>query len=228
MGVDNRPDTARTQQAFPFGQGQIELAATQTHAEHQRSPFDVVNASRNAQRHASRRGGFAISEGMALDGHGQCGTDLLEILTRPLYEPTAGPRALQPGGAAFQAIDVENSDSTAHPSVGRAGRLGRQCRDETSGLLPTEVPRPILARLPADIASAQPSSVAPVTLKSSPAGVAVVTCLVSRPAPPCAGPIQIHPDPKPGTDHDPVSWPLLACTHHDLCVVTRPALTSPA
>jgi len=25
-----------------------------------------------------------------------------------------------------------------------------------------------------------------------------------------------------------VSWPLLACADHDLCVVTRPALTSPA
>jgi hypothetical protein len=186
----------------------------------------VVNASRNAQRHASRRGGFAVSEGKALDGHGQCGTGLLEILIRPLYEPSAGPHALQPGGAAFRAIDVEDSDSTARPSVDRAGRLGGHCRDETSGLLPTEVPRPILSRLPADIASAQPSSVALVALKSSPAGVAVVTCLVSRPAPPCAGPIQIHPDPKPGAGHDPVSWPLLACADHDLCVVTRPALTS--
>ena len=96
------------------------------------------------------------------------------------------------------------------------------------GLLPAKFPRPILARLPADIASAQPSSVAPVALKSSPAGVAVVTCLVSCPAPPCAGPIPIHPDPKPGAGHDPVSWPLLACADHDLCVVTRPAFTSPA
>ena len=227
-GGDSWPDTARVQQAFPLGQCQIEFAATQAHAEHQRSPLDVVNASRNAQRHPSRRGGFAVSEGIALGGHGQCGTGFLEILVRPLYEPSAGPHAQQPGGTAFRAIDVEDSESTARPSVGRTGRLGGQCRDETSCLLPTEVPRPILTRLPADIASAQPSSVAPVALKSSPAGVAVVTCLVSRPAPRCAGPIQIHPDPKPGAGHDPVSWPLLACADHDLCVVTGPALTSPA
>jgi hypothetical protein len=186
----------------------------------------VMNASRNAQRHPSRRGGFAVSEGIALDGHGKCGTGLLEVLIRPLYEPTAGPHALQPGGAAFRAIDVEDSESIARPSVGRAGRLDGHCHDETSDLLPSEGPRPILTRLPADIASAQPSSVAPVALKSSQAGVAVVTCLVSCPAPPCAGPIPILPDPKPGTGHDPVSWSLLACAEHDLRVVTRPALTS--
>lgn len=69
-GGDNRPDTARIQQAFPLGLGQIELAATQAHAEHQRSPLDLVNASRNAQRYPSRRGGFAVSEGIAFDGHG--------------------------------------------------------------------------------------------------------------------------------------------------------------
>lgn len=227
-GGDNRPDTARIQQALPLGQGQIELAATQAHAEHQRSPLDVVNASRNAQRHPCCRGGFAVIEGIALDGHGLCGFGLLEILIRPLYEPSAGPHALQPGSAAFQASDVEDSEPIARPSLGQDGRLGGPCHDETSGPLPTEGTRPILTRLPADIASAQPSSVAPVALKSSPAGVAVVTCLVSRPAPPCAGPIQIHPDPKPGAGHDPVSWPLLACADHDLCVVTRPALTSPA
>jgi hypothetical protein len=28
IGGDNRPDTARIQQALPLGQGQIELAAT--------------------------------------------------------------------------------------------------------------------------------------------------------------------------------------------------------
>jgi hypothetical protein len=188
----------------------------------------MVNASGNAQRHACRRGGFAVMEGIALDGHGQGGTGLLEMLIRLLYEPSACPHAQQLGSAAFRAPDVEDSESIARPSVGRAGRLGGHCRDETSGLLPTEVPRPILSRLPADIASAQPSSVALVALKSSPAGVAVVTCLVSRPAPPCAGPIQIHPDPKPGAGHDPVSWPLLACANHDPCVVTRPALTSQA
>lgn len=227
-GGDNRPDTARIQQALPLGQGQIELAATQAHAEHQRSPLDMVNASGNAQRHACRRGGFAVMEGIALDGHGQGGTGLQEMLIRPLYEPSACPHAQQLGSATFRAPDVEDSESIARPSVGRAGRLGGHCRDETSGPLPTEGPRPILTWLPADIASAQPSSVAPVALKSSPAGVAVVTCLVSRPAPRCAGPIQIHPDPKPGAGHDPVSWPLLACADHDLCVVTRPALTSPA
>lgn len=228
IGGDNRPDTARIQQALPLGQGQIELAATQAHAEHQRSPLDMVNASGNAQRHACRRGGFAVGEGIALDGHGQGGTGLQEMLIRPLYEPSACQHALQPRGAEFQAIVVEDSESIARPSVGRAGRLVGHCRDETSGPLPSEGPRPILTWLPADIASAQPSSVAPVALKSSPAGVAVVTCLVSRPAAPCAGPIQIHPDPKPGAGHDPVSWPLLACADHDLCVVTRPALTSPA
>ena len=227
-GGDSWPDTARVQQAFPLGQCQIEFAATQAHAEHQRSPLDVVNASRNAQRHPSRRGGCAVSEGIALGGHGQCGTGLLEVLIHPLYEPTADLHALQAGGDAFRAIDVEDSDSTARPSVCRAGRLGGHCREETSGLLPAKFPRPILARLPADIASAQPSSVALVALKSSPAGVAVVTCLVSRPTPPCAGPIPIHPDPKPGAGHDPASWPLLACADHDLRVVTRPALTSPA
>ena len=227
-GGDNRPDTARIQQALPIGQGQIELAATQAHAEHQRSPLDMVNASVNAQRHACRRGGFAVMEGIALDGHGQGGTGLQEMLIRPLYEPSAAPHALRPGSAAFRASDMEDSESIARPSVGRAGRLNGHCHDETSDLLPPEEPRRILTRLPADIASAQPSSVASVALKSSPAGVAVVTCLVSRPAPPCAGPIQIHPDPKPGAGHDPVSWPLLACADHDLCVVTRPALTSPA
>ena len=227
-GGDNRPDTARIQQALPLGQGQIELAATQAHAEHQRSPLDMVNASGNAQQHACRRGGLAVMEGIALDGHGQGGTGLQEMLIRPLYEPSACPHAQQPGSAAFRATNVEDSESIARPSLGRAGRLGGQCRDETSGPLPTEGPRPILSRLPADIASAQPSSVALVALKSSPAGVAVVTCLVSCPAPPCAGPIQIHPDPKPGAGHDPVSWPLLACADHDLRVVTRPALTSPA
>ena len=227
-GGDNRPDTARIQQALPLGQGQIELAATQAHAEHQRSPLDMVNASVNAQRHACRRGGFAVMEGIALDGYGQSGTGLQEMLIRPLYEPSAAPHALRPGSAAFRASDVEDSEWIARPSVGRAGRLDGHCHDETSDLLPPEEPRRILTRLPADIASAQPSSVAPVALKSSPAGVAVVTCLVSRPAPPCAGPIQIHPDPKPGAGHDPVSWPLLACADHDLCVVTRPALTSPA
>lgn len=227
-GGDNRPDTARIQQALPLGQGQIELAATQAHAEHQRSPLDMVNASVNAQRHACRRGGFAVMEGIALDGHGQGGTGLQEMLIPPLYEPSAYPHAQQLGSAAFRAPDVEDSESIARPSVGRAGRLGGHCRDETSGPLPTEGPRPILTWLPADIASAQPSSVALVALKSSPAGVAVVTCLVSCPAPPCAGPIQIHPDPKPGAGHDPVSWPLLACADHDLRVVTRPALTSPA
>lgn len=227
-GGDNRPDTARIQQALPLGQGQIELAATQAHAEHQRSPLDMVNASVNAQRHACRRGGFAVMEGIALDGHGQGGTGLQEMLIRPLHEPSAYPHAQQLGSAAFRAPDVEDSESIARPSVGRAGRLGGHCRDETSGPLPTEGPRPILMWLPADIASAQPSSVALVALKSSPAGVAVVTCLVARPAHPCAGPIQIHPDPKPGAGHDPVSWPLLACADHDLCVVTRPALTSPA
>ena len=228
IGGDNRPDTARIQQALPLGQGQIELAATQAHAEHQRSPLDMVNASGNAQRHACRRGGFAVGEGIALDGHGQGGTGLQEMLIRPLYEPSACPHAQQLGSTAFRAPDVEDSESIARPSVGRAGRLNGHCHDETSDLLPSEGPRPILTRLPADIASAQPSSVAPVALKSSPAGVAVVTCLVSRPAAPCAGPIQIHPDPKPGAGHDPVSWPLLACADHDLCVVTRPALTSPA
>ena len=227
-GGDNRPDTARIQQALPLGQGQIELAATQAHAEHQRSPLDMVNASGNAQRHACRRGGFAVGEGIALDGHGQGGTGLQEMLIRPLYEPSACPHAQQLGSATFRAPDVEDSESIARPSVGRAGRLGGHCRDETSGPLPTEGPRPILMWLPADIASAQPSSVALVALKSSPAGVAVVTCLVARPAHPCAGPIQIHPDPKPGAGHDPVSWPLLACADHDLRVVTRPALTSPA
>lgn len=227
-GGDNRPDTARIQQAFPLGKGQVELATTQTHTEHQRSPLDVVNASRNAQRHPCRGGGFAVIEGIAFDGHGQCETGWLEFSIRPLYEASTGLHALQAGGAAFQASDVEYSEPIARPSVGRPRRLGGHCSDETSVLLPTEGPRPILTRLPADIASAQPSSVAPVALKSSPAGVAVVTCLVSCPAPPCAGPIQIHPDPKPGAGHDPVSWPLLACADHDLCVVTRPALTSPA
>jgi hypothetical protein len=227
-GGDNRPDTARIQQALPLGQGQIELAATQAHAEHQRSPLDMVNASVNAQRHACRRGGFAVMEGIALDGYGQSGTGLQEMLIPPLYEPSAYPHAQQLGSAAFRAPDVEDSESIARPSVGRAGRLDGHCHDETSDLLPPEEPRPILTRLPADIASAQPSSVASVALKSSPAGVAVVTCLVSCPAPPCAGPIQIHPDPKPGAGHDPVSWPLLACADHDLRVVTRPALTSPA
>lgn len=195
-GGDNRPDTARIQQALPLGQGQIELAATQAHAEHQRSPLDVVNASVNAQRHPSSRVGFAVIEGIALDGHGQGGTGLQEMLIRPLYEPSASPHAQQLGSAAFRATNVENSEKIARPSVGRAGRLGGHCRDETSGPLPTEVPGPILTRLPADIASAQPSSVAPVALKSSPAGVAVVTCLVSCPAHPCAGPTPILPDPK--------------------------------
>ena len=227
-GGDNRPDTARIQQALPIGQGQIELAATQAHAEHQRSPLDMVNASVNAQRHACRRGGFAVMEGIALDGHGQGGTGLQEMLIRPLYEPSAYPHAQQLGSAAFRAPDVEDSESIARPSVGRAGRLNGHCHDETSDLLPPEEPRRILTRLPADIASAQPSSVAPVALKSSPAGVAVVTCLVSCPAPPCAGPTPILPDLKPGASHDPVSWPLLACADHDLRVVTRPALTSPA
>ena len=69
-GGDNRPDTARIQQALPLGQGQIEFAATQAHAEHQRSPLDVVNASRNAKRHPCRGGGFAVIEGIAFDGHG--------------------------------------------------------------------------------------------------------------------------------------------------------------
>ena len=224
----DRPDTARVQQAFPLGQGQIELAATQAHAEHQRSPLDVVNASRNAQRNPCRSGGFAVMEGVSLDGHGQGGTGQQEMLIRALYEPSAGPHALQPGSAALRASDAEESESIARPSVGRAGRLDGHFHDETSDLLPSEGPRPILTRLPADIASAQPSSVAPVALKSSPAGVAVVTCLVSCPAPPRAGPTQIHPDPKPGAGHDPVSWPLLAYADHDLCVVTRPALTSPA
>lgn len=224
----DRPDTARVQQAFPLGQGQIELAATQAHAEHQRSPLDVVSASRNAQRHPCRSGGFAVMEGVSLDGHGQGGTGQQEMLISALDEPSAGPHALQPGSAAFRASDAEESESIARPSAGRTGRLNGHCHDETSDLLPPEEPRRILTRLPADIASAQPSSVAPVALKSSPAGVAVVTCLVSCPAPPCAGPIQIHPDPKPGAGHDPVSWPLLACADHDLCVVTRPALTSPA
>ena len=227
-GGDNRPDTARIQQALPLGQGQIELAATQAHAEHQRSPLDMVNASVNAQRHACRRGGFAVMEGIALDGHGQGGTGVQEMLIRPLYEPSACPHAQQLGSAAFRAPDVEDSESIARPSVGRAGRLNGHCHDETSDLLPPEEPRRILTRLPADIASAQPSSVASVALKSSPAGVAVVTCLVSCPAPPCAGPTPILPDPKPGASHDPVSWPLLACADHDLRVVTRPALTSPA
>ena len=228
IGGDNRPDTARIQQALPLGQGQIELAATQAHAEHQRSPLDMVNASGNAQRHACRRGGFAVGEGIALDGHGQGGTGLQEMLIRPLYEPSACPHAQQLGSATFRAPDVEDSEPIARPSLGQDGRLGGHCRDETSGPLPTEGPRPILTWLPADIASAQPSSVAPVALKSSPAGVAVVTCLVFRPAPLCAGPSPIHPDPKPGAGHDPVSWPLLACADHDLRVVTRPALTSPA
>ena len=67
IGGDNRPDTARIQQALPLGQGQIELAATQAHAEHQRSPLDVVNASRNAQRNPCRSGGFAVMEGVSLD-----------------------------------------------------------------------------------------------------------------------------------------------------------------
>ena len=227
-GGGDRPDTARIQQALPLGQGQIELAATQAHAEHQRSPLDMVNASGNAQRHACRRGGFAVMEGIALDGYGQSGTGLQEMLIPPLYEPSAGPHALQPGSAAFRTSDAEESESIARPSVGRAGRLNGHCHDETSGPLPPDKPRRILTRLPAGIASAQPSSVAPVALKSSPAGVAVVTCLVSCPAPPCAGPIPIHPDPKPGAGHDPVSWPLLACADHDLRVVTRPALTSPA
>ncbi len=222
----DRPDTTRVQQAIPLGQGQIELAATQAHAEHQRSPLDVVNASRNAQRHPCRRGGFAVMEGIALDGHGQGGTGLLENLIRPLYEPSAGTHALQPGSAAFRASDMEDSESIARPSVGRAGRLDGHCHDETSDLLPSEGPRPILTRLPADIASAQPSSVALVALKSSPAGVAVVTCLVSRPAPLCTGPIQIPADPKPGTGHDLASWPFQERAHHDLSVVTRPALTS--
>ena len=143
-GGDNRPDTARIQQALPLGQGQIELAATQAHAEHQRSPLDMVNASVNAQRHACRRGGFAVMEGIALDGHGQGGTGLQEMLIRPLYEPSAYPHAQQLGSAAFRAPDVEDSESIAHPNVGRAGRLNKHCRDETSGPLPTERPRPIL------------------------------------------------------------------------------------
>lgn len=33
-----------------LGQRKLQLEATQTHAEHQRSALDVVNASRNAQR----------------------------------------------------------------------------------------------------------------------------------------------------------------------------------
>jgi hypothetical protein len=146
----------------------------------------------------------------------------------PLWASPRPVLPLQPGGATHDDAHRADSESVARPSVGRVGRLGGHCRDETSGPLPTEGPRPILMWLPADIASAQPSSVAPVALKSSLAGVAVVTCLASRPAPPCAGPIPIHPDPKPGAGHDPVSWPLLACADHDLCVVTRPALTSPA
>ena len=224
----DRSDTARVQQAFPLGQGQIELAATQAHAEHQRSPLDVVNASRNAQRNPCRRGGFAVMEGVSLDGHGQGGTGQQEMLIRALYEPSAGPHALRPGSAALRASDAEESESIARPSVGRAGRLNGHCHDETSDPLPSEGTRPILTRLPADIASAQPSSVAPVALKSSLAGVAVVTCLVSCTAHPCAGPTPILPDLKPGAGHDPVSWPLLACADHDLRVVTRPALTSPA
>ena len=154
-GGDSRPDTARKQQALPLGQGQIEFAATQTQTEHQRSPLDEVKAGGNAQRHACRRGGFAVMEGIALDGHGHGGTGLQEMLIRPLYEPSAGPHALQPGSAAFRAPDVEDSESIARPSVGRAGRLGGHCRDETSVPLPTEGPRPILTWLPADIASAQ-------------------------------------------------------------------------
>ena len=112
-GGDNRPDTARIQQALPLGQGQIELAATQAHAEHQRSPLDVVNASRNAQRHPCRRGGFAVIEGIAFDGHGWRGTGLMENLIRPLYEPSVSRRALQPRGAAFMACVVEDSEPTA-------------------------------------------------------------------------------------------------------------------
>jgi hypothetical protein len=116
--------------------------------------------------------------------------------------------------------------STSLPSACRSCRLGRHCLRGTPAPLPAKFLRPILVRLPADIASAQPSSVALVALKSSPAGVAVVTCLVSCPAPPCAGPIQIPSDPKPGTGRDPESWPLLEHAHHDRRVVTRPALTS--
>ena len=115
----DRPDTARVQQAFPLGQGQIELAATQAHAEHQRSPLDVVNASRNAQRNPCRSGGFAVMEGVSLDGHGQGGTGQQEMLIRPLYEPSAGPHALQPGSAAFRASDAEESESIARLHISR-------------------------------------------------------------------------------------------------------------
>ena len=97
----------------------------------------MVNAGGNAQRHACRRGGFAVMEGIALDGYGQSGTGLQEMLIRPLYEPSAYPHAQQLGSAAFRAPDVEDSESIARPSVGRAGRLGGHCRDETSGPLPT-------------------------------------------------------------------------------------------
>jgi hypothetical protein len=34
-------------------------------------------------------------------------------LIHPLYEPSAGPHALQPRGAAFQASVVEDSESIA-------------------------------------------------------------------------------------------------------------------
>ena len=45
------------------------------------------------------------------------------MLIRPLYEPSAYPHAQQLGSAAFRAPDVEDSESIARPSVGRAGRF---------------------------------------------------------------------------------------------------------
>ena len=196
-----------------------------------RAPKRVTGLPSRAATRECESGDVASTwtAGMAVRGH--------EVRNQPAGSPDPLTRRtfVQPGchrnaeqSTTVRACDPAHSRSLAHPTVRQASRLGGQCVGGAPSTLPIESRRPILARLPADIASAQPSSVAPVALKSSPAGVAVVTCLVSCPAPPCAGPISIHPVPKPGAGHDPVSWPLLACADHDLCVVTRPALTSPA
>ena len=87
------------QQASPLGQAQIMLAPTQTHAERQRSPFDLLNASCASQRHPCLRGGFRVIEGVALDIRGRCRTGLQEISICPLREATTGLHAAHPGSA---------------------------------------------------------------------------------------------------------------------------------